>query len=313
MSLTRRSVLRNLGALSAARPLYAIGTTLVLGCKEAPKPAPAPPPTPVMSKIRIMLEGPWLFSHSENTRLVATTLGDASHSCRYGFWDNPSNSILKPGTMSASTKWEADSIEGSPTFQKVYKPAALAAKSVFFDSEILKGSIVINRKPTDRIISLPMPDQVQFAGRMSTATVTYKGATLGTAPYVATILTYNRPGSSPTIPIKSAGTTIISANPANDLVFQMYHNAAATPSDVQHINSAFADLISQVQNEHKKPYAVILTVKNDCLDPSSDTAKTTDAELGIMPCPAPQTGVIRPQIADFSSCAGGSFGVDPGN
>ncbi len=312
MPLTRRSILRNLGAISAARPLSAIGTALVLGCKEAPKPAPVVTPEPVISKIRIMLEGPWLFSHSEDTRLVATSLGDASHSCRYGLWDIPSNSILKPETMPASTKWEAASIEGSPTFQKVYKPAALAAKSVYLDPEILKGAIVIDRKPTDRVLSLPMPDQIQFAGRLLTATVTYKGATLGTAPFVATILTYNRPGGPATIPIKSGDTTIITATPANDLVFQMYHSGADPMTDVQHIEAAFANLMSQVQNDHKKSYAVALTVKNDCPNPSS-IDKATDAELGIKPCPAPQTGGFHAMDSDVSSCAGGGLGVDSGN
>src|SRR5580658_8499443 len=133
-----------------------------------------------------------------------------------------------------------------------------------------------------------MPDLIQFAGRLATATVTYKGANLGTAPFVATILTYNRPGGAATIPIKSGDTTIITATPANDLVFQMYHSGADTMTDVQHIESAFANLMIQVQNDHKKSYAVTLTVKNDCLDPSTNPDKTTNEELGIRSCPAPQ-------------------------
>jgi hypothetical protein len=310
MSLTRRSVLRNLGALSAVRPLSAIGSALVLGCKEAPKPAPAAPPAPVTSTIRILFEGPWLFSRGKNNTLNVTATGDPNHVCNYGLWDNQGSKILKPATMPVAIKWFAEPIPNSPSFNAVYRKAAIEAKTVFLEPEILKGRIVIERRPNDRIVTLPMPDHIYFAGRLSTAKVTYKGADLGTAPSVTTILEYDRPGPSPTIAIKNGDTPIIDAIPANDLVFQMYHKGMSTTPDVKHIEDAFKDLMSMVKDEHKKPYAVTLAVQNDCFDPYTGPGKFTDAELNIKPCPAPTPpGGLHPEVADFSNCAGGGLGV----
>ncbi len=315
MHVSRRSVLRNIGVFSAVQPLAAIAGSMIIGCKRAPTPSGGggTPPGPHDGKTRILFQGPWIFSHSGDTSLVVSTFGTPEHDCRFGFWDNATNRILNEAVVPPSAAWTTAPIANGATFQKVYKPAAQAARSVYLDEATLKGPIVLQRQTLDRVITLPMPDHVHFAGRLATAKVTFRGAALPVAPYVTTILVYDKPltaGIAPSIPILNGNSTVITANSSQDLIFQTYHKTYAGMTEKQHIEAAFANLITRVQDGSRHPYPVALTVMNGCYDTSANPEGISDAQLGIQPCVATPPAPAALFIATYSNCAGGGIGID---
>jgi hypothetical protein len=315
MHVSRRSVLRNIGMFSAVQPLAALAGSMMIGCRRAPQPALLKGAIQGAhdGKTRILFQGPWLFSHAGDTSLVVSTFGTNDHDCRYGFWDNTANAIVNEAVVPPAAVWTTAPIANGATFQQVYKPAALAAKSVYLDQATLNGPVVLQRQAADRVITLPMPNRVHFAGRLSTAKVTYRGATLPVAPYVTTILVYDKPlnaGVAPSIPILNGNSTVITANSSQDLIFQTYHKIYAGMTEKQHIEAAFANLVTRVQDGNKHPYPVALTVANGCYDTSANPEGIGDAQLGIQPCVVPPPGPAALFFATYSNCAGGGLGID---
>ena len=325
MSITRRSILRNIGALTAVQTLPAAAGSLLIGCKSQPAPAAAVLAPQMM---RVIFEGPWIFSHApgDRTTLIARAEVIDPHISVCGKWVNgvlSQTGIAQPGP---SGRWNGTFSPAQATSNfDVLKDAYTAAKAVIMKSFSLDDKTY----PTDFSISLPMPNKVFLGGGLVEASIKDPNGLVpaGAIPMTDTILHYDQnSGTTPFVLTIGDASNQFPVNASDDLIFRIMHNNKkdCTPDSV-HIPRTFGHQCLRLIDGNKKNPNLSLTLPHATFTPNQLPDGLTDLELGLgmdsVPCsPAPVLkGKVAPAQApadlhvasgDWSSCSGGGIASD---
>jgi len=339
MTVTRRTIIRNLAALSALPLAAEFGKGLAFAMGGS-----TPPTLPDPTSIFVMFEGPWIIDQFKTGTLRATSFdktinegatGTASHLCAVGFSESNGNLVYPAGSTTASTLTLP-----APGNWVISPKSALQSQTntlvELFDAQfndpnnnvfayIRKQNMTVNPWANDRTVLFPTPDKVYVGGRLvpgllsgaqGVAGITDNSSVLATSgsdspmPYVTVIFEYK--GPNPTSLSLSTGSTNISLVSGQHFIFRMRHQHANLPTpseDAQHIEDAFATLLQRVGGTGNKSLPT-LNVANGNYVENSYPDNFTDAEMGLGMAPMsrlhPRSG-RKPFYDTYSNCCGGGI------
>lgn len=333
MSLSRRSVLRNLGALSAVQTLNPLSKCFGLQSvisEIGPKP----------DSILVMFEGPWLISDVKSGRhkghLMALCVGDP-HVCQMGLWDSTSKAENPPLVSPVDPQLEAVLLGDDAVFTATRTPAKLNSCSEVFDETfrrpnphapptdsfvyIRKKKLTPKKLPGDRVIYIPVPDSVHVAGQIPYWSVNDTSREpLVEKPdkarmYITVILEYKASKAHPTTLALTDGSgthfEVKSSHKKKHLIFRLTPGTAHGGDDSAHVKGAFDDLVKRLLPESPTALSVVPGSLKVVVGPSA--AGLSPTELGIDPkdvipsVPPPNSGGLAPRNADFPNCQGGGM------
>jgi hypothetical protein len=322
MTITRRSILRNLGALTAVRSLPVAAGSLLIGCKSTPA-----PPTAVLAPqmLRVIFEGPWVFSHPANdtTTLLARAEVTNPHIASCGKWLNNALSINGIPQPAPSARWTGTFTPPQATSDyAILKAAFAAAKAVLVPNFTIDDATY----STDFSIRLPMPNKVFLGGGLIDSSIADPNGLLpaGAIPSTDTILHYDQnAGATPFVLTIGGGSSPLPVNASDDLIFRILHNykTDCTPDSV-HIPLAFDHQRMRLIDSSSKHPNLVLKLTDGNFVPNQSPDGIGDPELGLgmspLPCiPAKATKPAQPEVpaksgvipldTDYASCAGGGM------
>lgn len=254
MEFSRRSVLR-LGALtcaSATSPAWARSLGMF-----------APAGTgPAADSVLVLVEGPWLYTQPVTGTLRCISLSDP-HQCQMGLWDTASSSMVSPYDHSAEGPMLAN---GASFVGKLSSGNARPDVVKIFDAAFYRDDVggpdnfvylrntglKATAKSTDRTVTVPVPDNVYVAGRITNGLI--KDASQppiivnpDTARiFVTYVFEYTQDATGSTSLTFDDGTgKTFTLTKGQHLLFQMQAKVPTT-ADVPHIVTGFSDLVSRV-------------------------------------------------------------------
>jgi hypothetical protein len=293
MTLSRRTILKNLGAASAL-----FGSKSTLSAAAAPpakaKASTAPP------FLRILFEGPWLFCPGGKNMLRAIApLADGMHQCMCGKWSASGGAIqpISPAPAQAQS-WTAPFISGAPL--NAFDDKIIAGFSAMGAAYVTGTGLKSKPQANDLTFVLPVPDEVHVGGHLYDGTLTGSTGRMNNMPFTTTVLRYNHlPASTPAL-VVTDGTQQIALSAGDDLIVRLYTKQCfVAPADAQHVVATFNALLTRVSPAPTLTLALNST--NVILNAMPD--KITDPELGVA---APVT--VCPRSSTLANCAGGGLG-----
>lgn len=333
MALSRRSVLRNLGAISAIQTLTPLNKCF--GFQSDPSKS-----APASDSVLVLFEGPWLLSDVKSGphkgKLMALCVGD-THVCQMGLWDTTSTSTNPPLKSPVDPELEAALLAENAVFHATRTPAKQNECRKVFDAAFSEPNrdapptdafvYVRDKKlepkklPGDRIIYLPVPDAIHVSGQLPFWTVTESGKEpLVYKPeiarmYISVILEYKASKEHATeLSFSDASGThfeVSSKHKRKELIFRLSPRQATMGNDSMHVQQAFADLVKRLLPNAPDSISVMPGPLKVVVGPNP-LGLSVD-QLGIDPkdvianVPPPNPGALRPQSADFPSCSGGGM------
>lgn len=280
MELTRRNVLR-FGALSlatASSPSWARGSGLF-----------APAGTgPAADSVLVLIEGPWLYTQPVTGTLRCISLADP-HICQMGLWDEKSQALVSPydPTQAGPTLPGGGGATGTltssnprPDVVKIFD-AAFAREDVGGpDNFVYMRHTGLKAKATsgDRNVTVPVPDNVYVAGRLTNGTVNDAGeppviVNPDTARiFVTYVFEYTQDSTGSTSLTIDPGASVgkpFTLTKGQHLLFQMQAKVS-TAADVTHIKEAFSSLVKRVSTG-----SIPLSVS------FPEAVPTADVQLGV--------------------------------
>jgi len=331
MAQSRRSVLQNIGALSAVQTLGPLHKIFALQ---------STPSKTASDSVLVLFEGPWLLSDVKSGphkgQLMALSVSD-THTCQMGLWNITANSSNPPLKSPVDPELEAALLGENAVFHATRTPAKQNACRGVFDTAFNEpnpdapptNSFVFIRDrelepkkvPGDRVIYLPVPDAMYVAGQLPYWNVTETGKVPLVVKseiarmYISVILEYKATKEHPTTLSFSdeSGThfEVSSTHQRKQLIFRLSPRQTTMGNDSMHVQQAFADLVKRLlpnapDSISVKPGALKVVVGPNPLG-------LTVEQLGIDPkdvipnVPPPNPGGLRPQSMDFPSCTGGGL------
>ena len=333
MALSRRSVLRNLGAISAVQTLNPLSHCFGF---ESAIPGTGPSPDSVL----VLFEGPWLISDVKSGphkgHLMALCVGDP-HVCQMGLWNSTSTADNPPLVSPIDPELEGLSLANDAVFTATRMPAKVNHCAAVFDKTfnqpnpdapptdsfvyIRNKKIKPKKLPGDRIIYTPVPDAVYVAGQVPYWPVTDNTADkLVENPsqarmYITVILEYKATKAHPTTLSLSDGSgthfAVTSSHKRKHLIFRLVPGISTMGADQDHIKTAFADLVQRLIPTTPDAIGVIPGSLQVVVGPNA--AGLSPNELGIakqdiIPSVQPsKPGMPRPMYVDYPSCQGGGL------
>ena len=335
MALSRRSVLRNLGAISAVQTLTPLNKCFGL---QATAPDSGPSPDSVL----VLFEGPWLISDVKagphKGHLMALCVGDP-HVCQMGLWNSTSTDANPPLVSPIDPSLEAVLLGNDAVFAATRTPAKLNSSLAVFDETfnkpnpqapptdsfvyIRKKNVAPKKMAGDRVIYLPVPDAVHVAGQVAYWNVADTNATpLVEKPdqahmYITVIMEFKASKTKPTALSLSDGTgthfEVKSTHKRKHLIFRLIPGASTTtmPDDSAHVQQAFADLVQRVIPTAPTSVAVTPGSLQVVVGPGGGSLSANELGIStkdIIPeVVKVKPGTPRPMFADFPSCSGGGM------
>lgn len=316
MPVSRRSVLRNLGALSAAQTIPLAATSFLAGCKskqpaaqpkleaEQLKLAAAAPKltSPATDSIYLLFEGPWLFTNIPNQTgketagqmVVRAILGD--HLLQVGRWDGTQitdeNGNPNPLSPRVREQWNgnhADPNAPLQSFADVFNSGFKADTQ--YPAPFLTGFTVPADPTQDVAFSLPVPNVVMVGGRLTTSTIVWRKSARFSL-YTTTILKYTPNKASLPVLTLSNGTTSFTLKTVQDttatspqqkqhFLFRLTHpTSETTAQDVAHIKMMFSTMSSRLSPPPADLLYDISSTDFQVPDPGSVDGISID-ELGV--------------------------------
>jgi len=294
MSVTRRSILRTLAALSAVQTVPGLRSGLAFA-------ASSPNPDSVF----VAFEGPWIIdAQAGEGKVRATTLGALSndiHFCEAGLVDtethrlrHPSDASLPPLVLKSGAAWTVQAGTG--------KTATRNALAVFDDAfarepfvYIRDKGMKLNPRAEDRLVTLPVPDRVYASQPLSHSTVVdpehlveYTAASPNPPqPHQIVVFEYrNAPLSL--LP----GTDSLPLTAGQRLVFRVEHSPDTVAESV-HIQNAFTSLAARV-GAGSRTLPLSLKVSDDANPYHAATYQPGQARLELV-------------VVDLWDCCGGGI------
>jgi len=334
MSLSRRSVLRNLGVLSAVPTLSSLNKCFALqsGASGA---------GPGSDSVLVLFEGPWLVSDVKSGEhkgdLMALSLPDP-HVCQMGLWDSTSKDANPPLVNPVDSKLECASLANDAVFTGTrITPHKMGSSTDVFDVTyhrpnplapptdsfvyIRKKQVEPRKMPGDRVIYLPVPDATYVAGQIPHWTVNDTSSEKlvedpATARmYITVIFEYKATKASPTsISLTDGSGThfeVKSTNTRKHLIFRLTPGVGMTGDDQAHVQAAFAALVQRAVPNAPTSISVTPGALSVVVGPNANGLSAD--ELGIDPTDVipdalpPKPGTIAPRNLDFPSCQGGGM------
>jgi len=307
MPITRRTVLRNLGTLTAASALP------IIGCKTAPAPH-------ADGSIRVIFAGPWMINGDKSGTLFATTDISSYHSCVCEKWINGSPAAT--GTFTPPTIAQADRWHG--TFTPAQTSSSFkAVKDAFINNNApYFGKHPVAPLPKDLHFTLPAPDAAYLGGRLMDGYISDEAGKLvpGKMPYVATILHYHQNAGQQPFSLSLAdpaqhGNTTITANSGEDLIFHVVHDPADPQPEGAHIPNMFANILTRIgapkwQLHLNDPSFVANQNPDGVTDKELELGEPTGTHLAMISAEVNSRGFYRPIFSALANCAGGGAGGD---
>jgi hypothetical protein len=300
---------------------------------------------PNPTSVFVLFEGPWLIHHPAAGKLCAITFGDlvvcgveVPHQCSVGF-GNATGQIVNPAGKSAP---DLLLMPGDPCLVKESGKFRSARKAL---SEVF--DVPLNRpkyndvfvylqdetsfpvrpdKKKDRIVTLPIPDNVYVAGRLLSGRMEAsnkgmlrpdpKGVQLP-MPHVTTICEYTA-DSKPNLELLIAGENPIEIPPGKHLIFRMMHKSETKQSqsmkamkmsnaqEAAHIEAAFATLWTRVKPTDASASLALTKVQHPMFRIGHYTADFGPRELGFK---KPKGGGGFDRIITPADCGGTTFVV----
>jgi len=333
MALSRRSVLRNLGAISAVQTFAPLNHCF--GSQSAiSETGPSP------DSVLVLFEGPWLISDVKTGPhkgdLMAICVGDP-HACQMGLWNSTSKADNPPLLSPLDPELEAASLANDAVFRATRMPAKLNSCTTVFDKTfhqpnpdapptdsfvyIRKKKLEPKKMAGDRVIYIPVPDSVHVAGQVPFWPVTDNTPEKlvenpsAARMYITVILEYKATKARPTALSFSDDSgsrfEVKSSHARRHLIFRLVPGSSTMANDADHIKAAFGDLVQRLLPATPNAIAVTPGSLQVVIGPSA--AGLSANELGIAKedivasVQAPKPGGIRPMFLDFPSCQGGGL------
>ena len=315
MSITRRTLVRNLTALSSLPLVSGLNRRTLAAMRGGPAPK-CPSATPTSNSIFVLFQGPWIIDQPDPNvaTLRATTVGhleapwSSIHHCPVGLGNICSSSLgnfsdatlenpmALPLDLGPGEQWSIVPVSYSPPASNITKlfDGPYAADHFAY----IKGSnMTVTQHSDDRTVTLPMPDAAYVGGYLNLCTVSGSTiAPLGSAqpasnyPYAVVIFEYQtKSGKVPALTLNPSGRSPInlSGTTANThLVFRMIHSDQMT--DRQHVHAAHESLRRRIGNWAGDGAILDLTLavapKGAITStPGSNTANFDALEMGLTP------------------------------
>jgi len=312
MPITRRTVLRNLGTLTAASALP------IIGCKSTAPVGPPPPP----GSLRVIFAGPWIVTGDKEGNIIATTDIAKPHSCICEKWVN--GTLV--GTFNPPPITQADRWRGTfnpPQTSAGFDPVRKAF--VENNAPFVKNAIVIP-DPRDLHFTLPGPDTAYLGGRLMDGYISDEAGKLlpGIMPYVATILHYHQNAGQQLFSLTLAdkinhgdGNQPLTVNSGEDLVFHIVHDGGLDPTpEATHVPRMFSHILTRFSTAPKwklnlADAAYVANQNPDGVtDNELDLTEPTGMHLTTVSAEMDFRGIFRPIVATYANCSGGGAGGD---
>jgi len=310
MPLTRRSLLRSLGALAPAWYL-----------RDLPAAAQCTTNPPSPNSAFVLLEGPWLIFPKDQNNLMALSVGGSmdtacvKHFCILQTWNcgiiHPrADGALGPGDSLTVT---ANSTPG--VFSTVFGNAFCNFPFIWAATDST-GKI----KGQERFLTLQVPNVIHIAGLLKNTNLSgsgYKapcqqGQTV--FPHVTTILQYDPPAAGGNVSVTVNGAITKTLGAADQLVVTMFHSAPTGDSDLPHMQDSFAFLRNHLTGDGA---GIQVTYKDATYNQGDSDGFSTD-ELGLEPqgerlikflrrIDPRLPKVVCPNGNSYSNCCGGGL------
>jgi len=312
MSISRRSILRNFGLLTARQSLVSLSLPLVsllAGCRKA-------------RTTTVIFEGPWLFTPASDPDnpsgpelLLATSIGDSSkfanHQCGAG---NPNGKDLRyPQNASTGLSlgcgqtWIFD-LSGSQ-YHGSFSTVSNAFRNGFYIPNLDKDC-VSPQSPVRQVL-LPLPHTVKLAAKQEGVSITHTSDSSipAMSPFIATILEYV--GDDPILTPRD-GSLNFQMDSKSHFIFRMSFTDKAIAKHGEgimadqdtwrsHFEDVFAQMMSlikwptsiasaplkiEVTNEHWKSDGFVTQYGTDelGLDPKTNDSTETSRIVGPADC-----------------------------
>jgi hypothetical protein len=314
MSITRRTLVRNLTTLSAL-PLVSGLDSPALAAMLRGSAATCASPTPTPNSIFVLFQGPWIIDQPDPSAstLRATTIGrldalwPAIHHCPVGLGNicssslgnfSDGNSMALPLELGLGELW---SIVPSGS----YTPPSTSITTLF-DSPynakdpfvyIKDSNMTVTPHSHDRTVTLPIPDAAYvggFLGKCKVSGDTIAVQSGGTQPaynnpYAVHIFEYQtKSGTPPALTLNPEGRAPINlsgSTPNTHLVFRMIHSDQMTTR--QHVRAAHDSLRRRIRNSAGDGAMLDLKLAFDpgeiTATQGSNTAYFDPLEMGLTP------------------------------
>jgi hypothetical protein len=331
MSMTRRTLVRNLTALSALPLVSGLNRRTLAAVRRDSNPN-CPSNAPTSNSIFVLFQGPWIIDQPDLNVLRATTVGhleapwSSIHHCPVGLGNICSSSLdnFTDSTRGNHMALPLDLGPGEqwPITQSVSYIPPPGSITQLFDGPYaadpfvyIKGSnMTVMQQSDDRTVTLPMPDAAYVGGYLNSCTVS--GSTIapsGSAqptsnyPYTVVIFEYRtKSGNAPALTLNPGGRPPIllsGGTPNTHLVFRMIHSDQMT--DRQHVHAAHESLRRRIRNWAGDSAMLDLTLSIDpkaviTSTPGKYTANFDPYEMGL----APSTSKAGTSYGD---CCGGGI------
>lgn len=332
MNVSRRNVLRGIGAAAAATSLASLE-----GCKSKPQaqeqaPAPAtPPPAPrkgakfaitasgvrggVPGQVRLLLEGAWILRndiyHSGYLFAVAPYL--PNHVCAVGTWGNnqinPLGGSLPDTNITTPFHWRADLNGVDPgTYSSI--TTKYADPSINAGRFLGQQYTVSTGLDNDLGLHLPCPHESYPAAKLATASIGLPAIPTTMTFWVVTVLVYNV-GESGSLTLSTGDGNDFIIPSGNDLIFRRFFQATnSMHDDKQHVIDMYNASIKRIfDGSMVNPLQKLtLTTTAVITDPN---CPISDAELGVQSPVGKEMDHQHPTYGNdtFANCVGGNIVV----
>lgn len=282
----------------------------------------ASPAQPERTSIFILFEGPWIIYQLGLGVLRAVTFKNlpkgsmgAKHICQVGFGHSSGNldspiGLKQPTlTLNGGERWFITA--PTPMLSQLNELADICDvpfnktqdNDTFVYLRRQSNNITVNPQSHDRIVTLPTPDNVYFAGYLNSGKVSDPGGVLALdpngkkdpRPHVTVIFEYTQQ-SATTLTLSLGGAAIVPIKQGKHLIFRMLHledvcdqdedemdEPMSPAEDADHIQNAFAALWSRFVPNDPKVSLTLSGVENTDTSTGKHTAGFGRSELGLKP------------------------------